>query len=234
MFTLLFYCAASFLGSGPQAQEQNQSALPAQPPTEGSQSINAPPLVMTKPGEFEIGGVRILKKSGRVEFPAKVNMAKGLLEYLIVGGAGKLHESLLRAEVEPYSLQIALLLLGLEGTMDPLGGQGDPRQPEGDPVSIWVRWKDMEMLRIEQWVLNKKDNRPMEPGQWIFTGSFVADGVFMAQVEKSIVAVYRDPVAMIDNPHPDATSDEVWFVNEGHVPPPGTGVTVIIQKESLP
>jgi len=158
-------------------------------------------------------------------------MDKGLLEYLIVGETGKVHESLLRTRVEPYSLQIALLMIGLEGSTNPLMEQGDPRKPEGDPVSIWIQWKKggrTESLRIEQWVFNKADGSPMKPTEWIFTGSIISDGVFMAQVEKSIVAVFHDPVAIIDNPLPEGASDEIWFVNESKVPPVGTEVTVII------
>ena len=194
----------------------------------------APPIKLVSPGVFEIGGAVIRKKDNRVEFPAVVNMNKGLLEYLIVGEGGKVHESLLRTAVEPYALQIALLMLGLEGTTNPLKEQGDPRRPEGDPVSIHIRWENEgkeATTRIEQWVLNKKERGPLKTIHWIFTGSFISRGVFMAQAEKSIVAIYHDPVAMIDNPLPEGASDEIWFVYEERVPPVGTKVQVIIQAE---
>jgi hypothetical protein len=179
--------------------------------------------------------VRIFKKEQKVEFPCAVNMGKGLLEYAIVGNSGKLHESLLRTHVEPYSLQIALLLLGLEGTTNPLAMQGDPRKPEGSPVTLWVQWKAGEQLnkvRIEEWIMNRQGGAAMEPTQWIFTGSVVANGIFLAQVERSIVAIFHDPVALIDNPLSEGGSDKIWFVNEEKVPAPGTDVTVIVQKEA--
>ena len=62
---------------------------PAPPPGEPGRQINAPVLKMVAPGIFEMGGVKILKEEDRVEFPAKVNMDKGLVEYLIVGTSGK-------------------------------------------------------------------------------------------------------------------------------------------------
>lgn len=206
----------------------------AGPPGPPGQTLAAPPLARIAPGVFEIGGVRILKKEDRVIFPATVNMEKGLLEYLIVGDVGKVHESLLRTKVEPYSLQIALLLLGLEGSTNPLSAQGEARTPEGDPVTIWVEVKTGGMpkkMRIEQWVQIQSKGESLEPMEWIFTGSVILDGVFMAQAEKSIVAVFHDPVAMIDNSLPEGASDEVWFVNEKAVPPVGTEVSVIIQRE---
>ncbi|MBW1645696.1 MAG: hypothetical protein JRJ56_05115 [Deltaproteobacteria bacterium] len=193
----------------------------------------APPITMLSPGVLAVGGVRIEKRTATVSFPATVNMAKGLLEYLLVGEGGKVHESLLRTAVEPYSLQVALLLIGLEGTTEPLREQGDVRPPQGDPVSITLRWRQAGAVRqtpIESWIRDANRKGPLGRVPWVFTGSFVSDGVFMAQVEKSIIAVYRDPAAMIDNPLPDGSSDECWLVNEAAVPPAGTAVTVIIRK----
>jgi len=208
-------------------------SMSPQHPRSNHQQNQAPPIVMLAPGVFEVGGVRIEKKTASASFPATVNMDKGLLEYLIVSGGGKVHESLLRTTIEPYSLQIALLLLGLEGTSDPLREQGDAGIPQGDPVTITLRWNDagtVKKVPIESWIIDKNKTAPLGPVSWVFTGSFVNEGVFMAQVEKSIMAVYHDPAAMIDNPLPDGASDEFWFVNEGHVPPAGTPVTVIIRK----
>lgn len=235
--TRILFFGGLFLVLGTDTQGQNQGPpgfvpaqhpLPAEPPRE----ISAPPLKKIGPGLFEIGGVRIIKEKGRIEFPAEVNMDKGLLEYLIVGNSGKLHESLLRTEVEPYSIHIALLMIGLEGTANPLGQQGDPRTPEGDPVSIWAQGTGKDKIRIEQWVALGEKRSPMKPTNYIFTGSLISNGVFMAQTEKSIAALFRDPVAIIDNPMPEGASDEIWFVNEKQMPPIGTKVTVVIQKES--
>lgn len=211
--------------------------LPPLPPPPGDpgRQITPPPLQMVAPGVFEIGEVRIVKKEGKVEFPCQVNMQKGLLEYAIVGNIGKVHESLLRTHVEPYALQIALLLLGLEGTSNPLMMQGDARTPEGSPVSLWVQWKDGDQVkkaRMEEWIINQQDGAAMKTTKWIFTGSVVANGVFLAQSEKSIVAIFHDPVALIDNPLQEGASDKIWFVNDKKVPAVGTEVTVIVQKES--
>ena len=196
--------------------------------------INRRLIKAISPGVLDIGGVRIYAEKGMVEFPAAVNMDKGLLEYLIVGKTGKTHESLLRTRIEPYHLQIALLMIGLKGTNNPLAEQGDPRKPEGDPVQVWIRWEHggrTVKLRIERWVYNKNKNGPMQLTDWIFTGSFVYKRRFMAQMEQSIMAVFHDPAAMIDNPLPDGDSDEVWFVNEKKVPPEGTIVRVLIKKK---
>jgi hypothetical protein len=224
IFWLVFSCPLSG-----QAQDAANPAA-ALPET-------APPIKEIAPGVFEIGGVRIIKKENRVEFPAQVNMANGLLEYLLVGAGGKLHESLLKTDIEPFNLQVALLLLGLEVTAKPLREQGDPAMPQGDPVNIWVTAQKGDIatkLRIEEWVVIKDNagaTSPMGQTDFIFTGSIVNNGVFMAQLEKSIVAVYHDPVAMIDNPAPLGGSDDVWYVNQQSVLPVGTNVIISIQTK---
>lgn len=202
---------------------------------QGAESkVTPPPIKEIAPGVFEIGGIRISKKENRVDFPAQVNMASGLIEYLLVGAGGKLHESLLKTAIEPFHLQVALLLLGLEVTATPLREQGDPGTPQGDAVQIWITVKNGEAtkkLRIEEWVILKDRSgatTPMTPGDFIFTGSVVHNGAFMAQVEKSIVAIYHDPVAIIDNPAPQGGNDELWHVNPQAVSPAGTDVIVSI------
>jgi len=192
-----------------------------------------PPLRRVAPGTFEMGGVRIIKNKQQVAFPAVVNMDKGLLEYLIVGVSGKVHESLLRTDMEPFCLQIAMLLAGFEGASRPLSFQGDPSTPEGDAVDIWIEWKDGEntvKAKIEEWVVNKAEGAHLKPMAWVFTGSFISGGRFMADMDKSIASIFHDPAALIDNPLPEGSSDEVWFVNEGTVPAMGTAVTVTIEK----
>lgn len=203
---------------------------------------------MISPGVLEIGGVRIVGKKRQIEIPCEVALSRGLLEYLLVGRSGKAYESLLCTKVQPVSIQLALLLLGLKGTEQPLSRQGDPAKPHGDPVIILVRWEQdgqVKTDRIEKWVMLVAGggSRVMPPGapklhgtimeltNWIFTGSmFGLNGAFMAQVEKSIVAIYHDPVAQIDNPLAQGGSNRVWFVNEGKTPPVGTKVTVIVKK----
>lgn len=198
-----------------------------------SGGVTAPVLQYVAPGIFEIGNCKIIKEESKVEFPASVNMKEGLLEYLLVGSTGKLHESLLRTDVEPYALQVALLLSGLEGSLNPLSSQGDNRLPEGDPVDIRVSWNEdgkEKKARIEEMVLLGKNKVDLMP--WVFTGSVINNGTFSAQAEKSIIAVFHDPVAMIDHRLESGANDEAWFVNSAKTPPVGTPITVSISKKA--
>jgi hypothetical protein len=195
---------------------------------------------MVSPGVYRIGDVLVNKAEKTITFPAIVNMNKGLLEYLLVRNAGKTHESLFRTAVEPYNLQIACLLLDMVGTDKPLAFQGAPDTPKGDPVSISVeRVLDngkSQLVNPKEWIVKAVEGvRSAAPDlNWIFTGSVINNGRFASQVDGSMIALYHDPVAMIDNASLGGESDKIWFVNENTTPPVGTKVTITIRPLKKP
>ncbi len=206
---------------------------PGWKPEGPTDNIPAPVIQKVRDGVFQVGNVTVDKNRGQVTTTGQINMAEGLLEYLACGPMGKLHECALKLDVQPFHLQVALLLIGLEPGNKPLDHQGAPGVPEGDPVQLWVSWtngsgKKVEH-RAEELVFDEKQKKPMALDHWIFTGSHVMDGRFMAQVEQSIVATYHDPFAMFDHPLESGMDDTVYFVNEALVPPVGTPVTFIVK-----
>jgi len=226
-------------GSGmpfPPPPSPSPPLTPPQPPLP-LQVRDAPAIERVSPGVFRIGTILINKKDRSISFPAEVNMERGLLEYLLVRIGGKTHESLLRATVEPYQLQVAFLLLGYEGTDKPLAGQGDPRAPTGDALDITVTLPDSSGKPVpanyESWMCKIIDKKILDVPrlEWVYTGSTVFDGRFRAQMEGSIIALYHDPAALVDNASQGGESDKIWFVREGAVPPVGTAVTVTIKPK---
>jgi hypothetical protein len=194
------------------------------------------------PGVFRLGEIKIYKETKSISFPAKVNMDKGLLEYILVKSSGKTHESLLRTDVDPYHLQIAFLLLGFEGTDRPITEQGSDEKPKGEPVEVIIDYlkkstgaggEQKVRIKTEEWVARKTNGnlKTISSLDWVYTGSVVNQGAFIAQVSGSIIAIFRDPAALIDNASPGGESDEIWFVNEKTVPPVGTSVTVTIKAK---
>ena len=192
----------------------------------GPKSLEPSPIQKIGPGVFRLGEIQIHKGARNVTFPAKVNMDKGLLEYLLVQSGGKTHESLLRTEVDPYYLNIALLLLGFEGTNMPLTEQGTAETPKGEAVEINIIYREGDKNRkvaAGAWVAKRDGEKEKSLSmKWIYTGSEVMQGTLLAQAQGSIVAIYHDPAALIDNATPGGESDEIWFVKEGVVPPAGT------------
>ena len=84
---------------------------------------------------------------------------------------------------------------------------------------------------VERWLANRVEEafKDVSLLRWVFTGSFVSErGAFMSQETGSIIAIWHDPIAMIDNASPGGENNRMWFAKEGTVPPVGTPVTVTI------
>jgi hypothetical protein len=195
----------------------------------GAAEKNEPPVIRKlADGIFQVGQVTVNKVKGFVSVDGEVNMDDGLVEYLACGPMGKLHESVLVLHAQPYHLQVALLLLGLEPGDNPLESQGAPGVPEGDPAEIWVSWRSADQkevrLRAEELLFNIKEKKAMPKIHWIYAGSQIIDGKFIAQMEQSIVATYHDPFALFDHPLATGTDDTIYYVNKQTVPPKGTPI----------
>lgn len=239
----IFYSAVflfSLIAASPSfAQEPVPRTMPPMhpgvSPSASPEKQKTIPIEEVSAGVFRLGDIQINKEDRSITFPAQVNMDKGLLEYLLVHSSGKTHESLFRTNVQPYNLQIALLLLGLKGTDHPLPYQGAPEKPKGDPIGITVAFDKKEnqttTVRPEEWIVKTEANKQKDVGtlNWLFTGSIVIEGDFLAQREGSIIAIFHDPVAIIDNASTGGESDKIWFVKESVVPPAGTPVTITIK-----
>ncbi|MBI5772921.1 MAG: hypothetical protein HZA89_04145 [Verrucomicrobia bacterium] len=203
------------------------------------------PVREISPGIFQIGGVRLDKARHTVTFPAAVNMSAGVIEYLLVTSTGKTHESLLRTDIDPHHLQVAMLLLGAKaaartGTNPPATGpvlhdRAKPQRLTGDPVTIELSWTNDGKTRranIEEFIFNRRAKAPMTRGPFTFTGSRVWEGKFLAQSEGSLIAVVTDELAMFNNPRPGADDDETWEILTAKTPPVKTPVEVKITLKS--
>lgn len=219
--------------------QDSDTGLPAPPDVSAAieKQRTAPLIEKISPGIFRIGNIQIDKNDRSIAFPALINMDKGLLEYLLVSSGGKTHESLLRTRVKPYDLQIAFLLLGFEGTNKPVAYQGSPEVPSGEPLLMTVQYNDAGgrnfEITPEKWIVRIIDDKKKQINgiDWIYTGSMIVEGQFLAQADGSIAAIFHDPVSMIDNASEGGENDEIWYVKEGVVPPVGTPVTISIKAK---
>ena len=81
---------------------------------------------------------------------------------------------------------------------------------------------------IGQMIVNAETKEPLGADAWVYTGSIVINGDFMAELEGAIAAVYRAEDTMLNAFAEGSDNDEVWFPRKGHVPPIGTPVTIKI------
>ncbi len=242
---LLFLLALAPCGSLLQVGRAAEPPPPAQLLPPAAAGTNRVPFRRLEDGSIQIGKVRLDPRRRTVSFPALVNMNEGIIEYLLVSTLGKTHESLLRTEAEPFHLQTAMLLLGAKGagrpalTNAPAGGQlsaediirASAAPLLGEHVTIAVAWTHggkTNECALEEFVFDAKANAPMRRGVFVFTGSQVFQGLFLAQQEGSIIAVITDPGAVFNNPRPGRENEDNWKINTAALPPLDTPVRITI------
>jgi len=181
---------------------------------------------------YAVGGVRISKSTREITVPGAVNMQQGQVEYFATTRRGKTHEAVLVLDCQPLDLQTALLLLGFECGEANMRYQGDSIPPQGDSLAVMVRWTDADGREVVhpayELVYDRPHETTMRPTPWLFTGSMVVDGRFIADLDGSIIATYSDPAAVLNNPLSGRLDDTVYEANAALLPEPGAEVTVTI------
>jgi len=207
-----------------------------------AESSKEPLFKEIRPGIFQFGDVKINRRQRTVSFSVGVNLTNGAMEYFLVSAWGKVHESIFRTDAQPYRIHAAMLLLGAEGmgtnAEDTLAvpslivsHPSSVRLP-GDPVTLEIRWKlDRKEIRkrAEELVYNTKTKSILRKGNWVYNGSFLEDGSFLAQREGSIVSLVTDPEALINNTGPGHDDDTIWTPNTKSLPPADVPVEFIIK-----
>jgi hypothetical protein len=237
----LFFVAALIVN----ARENPPPAANLPPKSIGNSSAAASnaPVRMVAPGILEIGKVRLDQRQRSVTLPAVLNMSEGAMEYFLVTTYGKTHESILKTTAAPYDIHLAMLLLDANGT----GGTNFPGSPAngipgpvinpsketipGNKVTIDVKWKTAtgETQRPAEELVYRDDTQTvMQHGAWVYNGSLIIRGKFLAQVDGSIISLVTDPVALINNTGPGHDNDQIWMPNATNLPPANVPVELTI------
>jgi hypothetical protein len=204
-----------------------------------SSTTNLPELKEVSPGILELGKVRLNSAERTVSLPAVLNRAEGQMEYFLVTTYGKVHESILRTDVAPTHIHLAMLLLNAKGaatnslSSPPREYGGSPGVAlTGDPISLEIAWSDQGKTircQAEDMVLDQTAKIPMRKGRWVFNGSAMWQGTFLAQQSGSLVSLISDPVALINDLAPAAEVGITWTANPAKLPPPDAPVEVTIR-----
>ena len=182
-------------------------------------------------GTTQFGSIVIDPNQSAVRFPATTLKVDMPLEYSLVGEGGKTHETLFVTQQKPSDIHVAMLLT-LPKTRDwePIG-VGDII---GDPVWVDVLWKNSEGEEVrhplETLIRNETTGSAGSEGPWIYNGSRIVDGVFQAETDKVIFAVFDDPFALVNNPRKGHDNDELWNPIWDRLPNPGTEVIIEVRR----
>jgi hypothetical protein len=191
---------------------------------------------------FQIGRVEFDKQNRTVTVPARVCLRTQIVEYALVTQTGKAYESVFTTEASPVDLHLAFLLLGLAPV--PVGG--DPRMPAPVPdtnaLKIEVTWEtNGQPVRYPlSELISLAEKGPESPGRnltvekWLYNGSVFDRWGFAAPREGSIVALIRDPAALINNPGGDRDNDNLHMPNARLLPAEGWSVHFVMSLPQRP
>ncbi len=205
------FCAA--LCTTSRAQEPTPDAEPGSAPKKKAVFEKLPN------GDVRLGGITIHRKQNELSFPAHINMSSGAIDVVAATAVGRLYESLLRTETRPFHLQTMLYLLGARNGPRLLDINGK----QGDLFDIDLEWRapDDRVTRepVEAWLLDESTQEPMKRMGWVFVGSSIANGVFLADVEGNLCVSYSAGETVLDIP--DVAGDKAWSfsVNDAKAEP---------------
>jgi len=199
-----------------------------------------PSIEKISDSQYRIGLITFDPKTRELRFPCEVNMAEGLLEFLIVHQKGKVHESLLKTAASPLHLQLALTLLRYKPSKE-LRLQPDDTFPEvaedikkAARLGIDLEWNDDGRVRrvpANEWIQHTSKASAMPATHWVFAEADAAEGNFTPETTGDLAAIYLTNSALIAFPGTDNRDDTVWMPFPKRVPPVGTPVTVILYPD---
>jgi len=185
-----------------------------------------PPEGKTPAGLYQIGLVQVDAAARRLLIPAQVNLTAEPIEYLLVSELGKLHESIFKTSAEPAQIHAAALLL-----LPPVEKTSATNPPPS--VRIYFKAHDPggapKELPADSAILDLTTQQPLPAGSWQYLGSRMADGVFLAQRDGSIISIIADPDALMQTGRVARENDENWRPHKANLPEAGARVTIIIE-----
>lgn len=210
-------------------------------------ALPEPEVSVKKVGEhlYRLGEIEFDAKTREIRIPVTVNQREGgPIEYLLVHENGKVHESILVTEVSPLHLQIVMKLLRYKAgngdvfnrflAPEVLEKEGGKEEDRGETVSFLFEPEGGKVLPVNELVIDGERADAMTPGGWIYTGSAVEEGAYLAEAEGSVIAIYLDHLAMFNMTREGADLDERWGARHTVIPEIGTKGVLTIRAGELP
>jgi hypothetical protein len=147
------------------------------------------------------------------------------------------YEAMIRSEVKPSNLHLALLAIGLKPGQPLQYSEAAKRwiPPQGPPLQIAMEYqKDGKTVNVPSWTWMRdvKTKKTAPAFTWVFTGSRVMpDGKYAADVTGYLISIVNFDLTVIDVPQLASSSNELleWERNPDTTPKAGTKVTMVIE-----
>jgi len=195
-------------------------------------------------------GEKVYYKRGmvaKIEIEGAIANSTMPLEFVACADGGKTYESLVVLKCKPWNVQLALILAGLKEGGGPKSF-GDVTRPTGDLVMVYISWekpaspaggdKELVSYRVEELLIDSATKKPLDLVGWSFSGSMFVDEtdydtgkptgkkIYLADIEKNIIAAWHDPAAILNIP----TQGSLYLPYKELLPPAGTKIIMTIRS----
>jgi len=187
---------------------------------------------------YTVGNIKVDLAQHEVSVPGTINDV-ATLEFVANAKNGmKAYESAVSADTDAITFNTALLLLGLDPKHARVPTKHfDPVPPAGDAVEVLIEGMvngTRKRIPIEELLLDRRTNRPMPVGPWVYTGSsWLRDDNqerYLAELDGVLVGFVHSPSPIIENPGAGAVKAYGWVVlNRGAGIEPGSTVTLVVR-----
>ncbi len=189
----------------------------------------------SQPAKLPFIDLDFAHKQVRVECEA-IECKNPLEFFCCVTGTNE-HEAVLRSQVKPSHLHLALLLVGLEPGEGVHYSEADKKwvAPTGNPIKITCTWqRDGKTITVpaEQMMRDVKTKKPMPKCDWVFAGSRIMNGGYAADTTGYLVSIVNFELTVVDVAEIASSANETleWEVNSDISPPRRTKVTMILES----
>lgn len=235
--------------SKPETAPEKTDPVPSEEKSEEKPAATAEPSVKKlADGTMQIGEIIFDPKTRQVRVPCTVNMDEGLLEFAVVHENGKIHESLLITKASALHINIAMKLLRYVASeelyaIEKERGVLSDRFPEVEEkvrkaarVNLSIEWQHegkAKKVPMSDWIMHTRTTKPMSAEPWVYGGSMMYEGHFVAEQNGDIAAIFVSRGSLFLYPGKDNTNDEMWLANTKRIPPQGTSVFFLIEPTKL-
>lgn len=236
--------AAGILPVG--ADVEQEEPAPAFADFKSPDGRSVPPFEKLDGGRIGIGKVIVEPARKQVIVPALVNMEEGLIEYVLCLPNGKLHESLLVTDADPFHMSLAMKMLGFKAFENffPVRDENlewlpftppEPRDFADAYVSLKLKWKDGKVDResdLSDLVINARTKQPFPADKWLYTNSFFYSGAYQCSLCGNAIAIFADRSSMINyiGDYNEGDNEAGWIVHSKHPLKPGDPVEIVITQ----
>lgn len=224
-----------------------------EPPTDPTkpEAPAKPAIEKISETQFKIGKIILDKKTREITFDAKFEQTQDntLLEFLLTTPNGKIHETLLTAEIDPHNLNIALKLLGYKESRELFRMlddrhrvtekyfQVDAPTKAASRLDIQLTFKkdgkDTSVL-VNEVIQSVQTQKSMDMSPWINGGSLMTNGKFHPSLTGDIIAIFTDRASMLNYSGDKRDDDTNWQPFAKRLAPIGTPVKVTLKPHTSP